>query len=159
MKQENSHLLAFTMIELLIVISIIGILATISVVSFSSVRANARDSTRLSDVTMIAIALEKYYNLHRTYPNCNGRDDELNGEWHTCLEPSLKPFLDHLPRDPKSTGGLGYMYFSYIDYYGKRVTYLYFPLEKINPNLNNASFSFYNLQYGIYVYRRSFLMY
>ena len=62
---------AFTIIELLIVIAIIGILATISVVSFGRVRANARDSQRSSKITVIAEALEKYYDKNGEYPSCS----------------------------------------------------------------------------------------
>lgn len=159
MSQENNFLKAFTMIELLIAIAIIGILATISVVSFNSVRSSARDSTRLSDITKIAMALEKYYNIHRSYPVCNGGDASLNSDWYTCLAPKLKPFLDPLPRDP-SGKSLGYHYIAgFHPVYKTQYARLSFPLEKPNPNLSNASFSWYSGQYGFYMYNRNFGLY
>jgi len=153
MKYKNSNLSAFTMIELLVVVAIIGTLVTVSIISFSGVGASARDSTRLNDISRVAIALEKYYNINRSYPRCNGGDANPDSEWYTCLAPSLKSFVDPLPRDPAKKG-LGYNYYS-----DAANTYLRFPMEKINPNINNASFSFYNGSYGFYMYTRAFGIY
>ncbi len=52
----------FTLVELLVVITIIGILATVALVSLNSARAKARDAKRLGDVRQIALALEFCYN-------------------------------------------------------------------------------------------------
>lgn len=60
----------FTIIELLVSIVVIGILATISYVSFSTVQASSRNSIRASKVNLIADALEKYYSQNGEYPNC-----------------------------------------------------------------------------------------
>ena len=45
------------MIELLVVISIIGFLATASMVVFNSARMKARDAKRVADLRQIAVAL------------------------------------------------------------------------------------------------------
>lgn len=52
----------FTLVELLVVITIIGILATVALVSLNSARSKARDAKRLGDVRQIALALEFCYN-------------------------------------------------------------------------------------------------
>ncbi len=52
----------FTLVELLVVITIIGILATVALVSLNSARVKARDAKRLGDVRQIALALEFCYN-------------------------------------------------------------------------------------------------
>ena len=65
------HSKAFTIVELLIVIAIIGILATVAVVGFSGYQADARDAQRSSKTTVIAEALEKYYDLNGEYPSCS----------------------------------------------------------------------------------------
>lgn len=59
----------FTLIELLVVVSIIGTLATAGMVSYSSVRATARDAKRMSDVRQLQAALEIYYENHDAYPS------------------------------------------------------------------------------------------
>jgi len=51
----------FTLLELLIVIGLIGILVSISAVSYSSAQKKTRDSRRKSDIKAIQNALEQYY--------------------------------------------------------------------------------------------------
>jgi len=61
---------AFTIVELLIVIAIIGILSTIGIVTFSKVRIESRDMQRSSRISIVAEALEKYYDQNGIYPSC-----------------------------------------------------------------------------------------
>lgn len=58
----------FTLIELIVVMAIIGVLAAITVGSFSSSQLRGRDSRRKSDLSQIARALETYYNDRGVYP-------------------------------------------------------------------------------------------
>lgn len=51
----------FTIVELVIVITIMGILLTLAVVNLNSSQANARDSERKSDAESIAVMLESFY--------------------------------------------------------------------------------------------------
>lgn len=51
------------------VISIIGFLATASMVVFNSVRAKARDGRRLADFKQIRTALELYFDNNNNYPD------------------------------------------------------------------------------------------
>lgn len=59
---------AFTLVELLIVIAIIGLLATLSVIALQSARAKARDAKRVADVRQISTALEMFLNDYGRYP-------------------------------------------------------------------------------------------
>jgi prepilin-type N-terminal cleavage/methylation domain-containing protein len=61
----------FTIVEILIVIAIIGILSTIGLVSFTRYQQDARDSQRSSKATILAEALEKYYDKNGEYPSCS----------------------------------------------------------------------------------------
>lgn len=62
---------SFTLIELLTVIAIIGILASIVVVSVSSARVKARNARRKADLTSIKTALTLYYDKNKSYPTTN----------------------------------------------------------------------------------------
>lgn len=61
----------FTLVELIVVIAVIGILATITIVGFSRYQADTRDAKRVSSITTIAEALEKYYDKNGEYPSCS----------------------------------------------------------------------------------------
>jgi prepilin-type N-terminal cleavage/methylation domain-containing protein len=58
----------FTIVELLIVIVVIGILATITIVAYNGVQVKARDSARISKVKSISKAIELYYADNSRYP-------------------------------------------------------------------------------------------
>ena len=58
----------FTLVELLVVISIIGLLSTIAIVSLGSARAKSRDTKRIADMKQISTALEQYYSDLGGYP-------------------------------------------------------------------------------------------
>lgn len=61
MNKKNQYTKSgFTLIEMLVVISLIGILAALALVSFSSVQKQARDTSRKSDLKQYQTALESY---------------------------------------------------------------------------------------------------
>jgi len=62
----------FTLVELLIVITILGIIVTIGLVSFRSSQIRGRDTQRKSDLKQIASALELYYSDYGSYPTDSG---------------------------------------------------------------------------------------
>jgi len=64
----------FTIIELLIVIAIIGILATLVLTNFQGAQAKGRDTVRTSDMNSIYQKLEEFYNENGGYP-----DGDLTG--------------------------------------------------------------------------------
>jgi general secretion pathway protein G len=65
MKNNNR---AFTLVELLIVMSIIGVLAAIGLGSFTTAQMRGRDAQRKSDLKQVSHALELYFNDHSSYP-------------------------------------------------------------------------------------------
>jgi prepilin-type N-terminal cleavage/methylation domain-containing protein len=62
---------AFTLVELVVVIAVIGILAAISIMGLSRYQEIGRDAQRSSSATVIAVALEKYHDSHGEYPSCS----------------------------------------------------------------------------------------
>lgn len=51
----------FTLVELLVVTSIIAVLSTIGITTYQEIQSKARDSVRKQDLNTLAIALELYY--------------------------------------------------------------------------------------------------
>ena len=58
----------FTLVELLVVISIIGILASIITASLANAKAGGRDAKRISDLKNIQLGLGLYYNDNYKFP-------------------------------------------------------------------------------------------
>ena len=58
----------FTLVELMVVISIIAVLSSITLVAVSSTRQTARDGYRLAQIRQVKTALELYFNTHGYYP-------------------------------------------------------------------------------------------
>ena len=59
----------FTLVELLVVVVVIAILAGVALVSYGRVQRDANDNTRGGNATIIAEALEKYYDQNGEYPS------------------------------------------------------------------------------------------
>src|SRR3989304_8672210 len=62
----------FTLVELLVVMAIISILATLIVGGFRSAQMRGRDGQRKSDLKQISNALELFYNDYGKYPPAAG---------------------------------------------------------------------------------------
>ncbi len=63
------------MIELIVVITVIGILTTMTTTGFTSYQSDARDAQRSAQATILAEALEKYYDANGEYPSCSAVSD------------------------------------------------------------------------------------
>lgn len=103
---------AFTIVELLVVISIISILSGMIIVSLSNSRQKARDTRRKLDLDKISLTLENYYDnqspnqyvISETEISINGTDDILT----TTLTPN---YMSKIPTDPLSTQSYRYQSF------------------------------------------------
>lgn len=58
----------FSLIELLVTISIIAVLSAVLVANFMGARERARDAQKIQDLNAIKSALRMYYNDHQAYP-------------------------------------------------------------------------------------------
>lgn len=113
---------AFTLIELLIVVSIIGILISISIFGLMGARESARDAKRKSDLEMVRSGLELYKSDCGTYPTSitfpvYPAQASLKGKNATgsCL--TTNTYIAQIPNDPVS--GRSYSYVApspYVSY-------------------------------------------
>src|SRR3989338_10852509 len=75
----------FTLIEVLVVISIIGFISTAAITMLNSARIKARDAKVASDVKQIITGLELYKDSN---PDDKYPDSQLGGGGEVCLGPS-----------------------------------------------------------------------
>lgn len=105
---------AFTLIELLIVVTILGILASLVVASFDKAQQKSRDSLRKTDVDALKKTMElaKHDSTGQYYfPNCDtGTSCNItNTNTNPDLAPATNPYIKAVPTDPKTKAGYLYL--------------------------------------------------
>ena len=82
----------FTLIEVLVAATIIGILSTIGLTGFQAITRSGRDTLRKTDLEQIRSALEIYKSENNTYPASS-----------SCAPVGLtSDYINPYPSDPKS---------------------------------------------------------
>ena len=71
---SNARKQGFTLIEILIVVAIIGILASVVLVGLGPLQRQGRDARRISDLKQVQTGLELYYNRNGFYPTMSVTD-------------------------------------------------------------------------------------
>ncbi len=107
---------AFTLVELMVVVAIIGLISTIAIVASSAIRSRGRDTKRIADLRQVRSALELYYNETSAYPTCGQActtycDCTTVGWGGNFAEMEIKPaYMASIPADPINDGTYGYFY-------------------------------------------------
>lgn len=93
----------FTLIELMVVIALIGILASVILASFTAVRARNRDGKRVSDIREIEKALSLYQIENNTFPIPTDPDEEviLSSEDEISAVLENAGHISNVPTDPQ----------------------------------------------------------
>ncbi len=101
---EGAERQGFTLIEILIVVAIIAILASVVMVGLGPTQQLGRDARRVSDLHEVQTGLELYYNAKGQYPVVTG------GSWATLQSTLMGASINvnTVPNDP--TNGKSYQY-------------------------------------------------
>ena len=94
----------FTLLELLVVISIIGILLGIISASFVTGQKRSRDARRRADLKAVQQSLEQCYALNNLYPATGTIN---SGQPLTCGSQTTMSLISY---DPKNSGSYVYTY-------------------------------------------------
>lgn len=100
----NKNKQAFTLIELLVTVTIIGILSSVAIYGLTSVRQKAQDTSHLSNLRDLQLALEAYRSVNGKYPDASTQG---TANYITNLAPA---FIKKLPVNQVQTASLGYQY-------------------------------------------------
>ncbi len=108
----------------MVVVSIIGILSTITFASFSQAQKKGRIAKRVSDLKQVQVALEYYYAVNKTYPSTGGAHRGIcasynGGGAYTAANgqviPGLAPnYITQIPVDPQSNSSIDVNCYLYI---------------------------------------------
>lgn len=110
MKQNSG----FTIVELLIVISIIAILSSIGMTIYQSVNVKARDGIRKQDLNTLATTLEIYFQNKSQYPKVT--TCETDPETSTFYQ-AIKGYISQgVPKDPTTQEAYCYLSQDGLDY-------------------------------------------
>lgn len=93
---------AFTLIEILITLSIIALLVTISTFALSQARTSARDNKRKTDLEFVRSGLELYRADCGGYPASLAWGASLAGSGASPSCPASNVYIQALPKDPQS---------------------------------------------------------
>lgn len=102
----------FTLIELMIVITIIGLLSAMILVGLRRVQSLGRDTRRIADLQQIRTGLETYFNRNQFYPQLT------NSSWTSAADPLPAALIgagigiSNVPADPLNRGSFVYTYSS-----------------------------------------------
>ena len=149
----------FTLIEVLTVIAIIGILASLGAYTYATALTRSRDSQRIADLQFIRNGLEQFYVDKRSYPNFDTNHILPQATWQleklgggSCQSKSEGQFLapkymTQVPQDPTNkysapsdcnsgaTSFGQYLYYAVPKPTGKEGFYLMARMERIQ-NVN-----------------------
>lgn len=113
---KNHTKLGFTLVELIITITVIGILSTVAFFGVGGLLASTRDKTHADNIRAISAALEDYYRDNGEYPlgselNTNNSITEISASDLNTVK-TLMPELN----DSNLNGPSGYKFFAYCTY-------------------------------------------
>ena len=104
-RKKKNLVCGFTLVELLVVIAVISLLASVITSSLGMAKAKARDSKRIRDLNELRTALELYYDEFGQFPNNTDNDAPDSGCWSSwdagnatnlaAGDPFLQPLIDN----------------------------------------------------------------
>lgn len=114
-----------TMVEMITVIGVIGIMASIGYVSFSGVREESRDNRRMTDIDQLQLTMRLYaeqYGVNGNFNCGNGLKidgtsavSSNNGSGSCADGAQILAFIDRhmggIPHDPRGPGDPDYYYY------------------------------------------------
>lgn len=113
MRTKKQKQAGFSLIELLIVLAIIGVLASVVSLAVNSARLKGRDTKRVGDIRQSITAMEQYYIQHAAYPTGtasvasagNGAVFSDPAAMDSAAESFTPNFLPIMPQSPLPADG------------------------------------------------------
>ena len=100
----------FSLIELLVVLSVIAFIAAATLALLTSAELDARDKIRISDINRLHDGLRLYFQKNKSYPT---ESSGANGNVHTntIFKMLLTPHMSGMPIDPSGSEHATFYYY------------------------------------------------
>lgn len=107
----NKKRLGFTLVEVLVTVSIIAILTSVGLATYTGAQKRSRDARRMADLEAVRSALELYRADNPTvgYPTTAGLNDYERYD-NLASVASFNTYISTLPNDPTDSGAYQYQY-------------------------------------------------
>lgn len=105
---------SFSLVEILVVVTIISLLAGIAASSYAQFIRQSRDAKRKTDIEQVRSAIEMYRNFNNVYPTGGAAPGMEFGTGD--ITDATSTYLSKLPNDPRSAYTYYYEYISGQDY-------------------------------------------
>lgn len=94
----------FTIVEIIVVVIVTAIIVSVAFFAFTKIQKDSRDTIRQGNVTIIAHALERYYQTNGEYPSVRNLVNNYAGNTGTVVAALLNITTDSLkmPKMPTS---------------------------------------------------------
>lgn len=103
----------FTLVEILIAITIVVILASIGLVIYGGVQSQARDALRKQDLLNLSFALELYFQKNSSYipPTSQSEDSCSRDSAFFYSQSGIAPYMknNYVPKDPQTKSSYCYI--------------------------------------------------
>lgn len=107
----------FTLVELMVVVSIMGVIFGVIVTASGGIQRRSRDTQRQSDLRNLQSALQQYYADQNFFPISSGFNlstvtqlQSSTGCGASCPTGSAKTYTDKIPKDPVTSNPKPYIY-------------------------------------------------
>ena len=101
----------FSLIEILIVVTIISLLVSIAAFSYSSFIRQSRDAKRKTDIEQIRASIEMYKSFNNVYPTPDTTSPNNGMPFGTAgITDTSTTYISKLPNDPRASSGYTYFY-------------------------------------------------
>ena len=117
---------AFSIVELVVVMAIIGILVTIGTVSYVNLQKRTRDDERKADTEIVMTALENFYEKEGRYPSLDEFYERSTASEHLGFKEKvlglnksilINPSDKNAPTNRTYSGNIYYNTYSYVWHY------------------------------------------
>lgn len=105
---ENKDKKSFTLLELLVAITIIAVLIGLGVGAINLIQAHARDTQRINDIKQLITAIDLYYQESQEPPGqSDGKGVHISPDCATNIKSDLinKSYTSKIPQDPIASTG------------------------------------------------------